>query len=53
MNKISIIKSEQLQFLENKSKYICVNFAYKFAVKIGYFYNEIEKPDLHELIKKI
>jgi len=50
MNKISIINLKGLQSLVNKDEYIFVNFDYKKALKISYFYDEIRKKERSKLI---
>lgn len=50
MNKISIIKLKGLEALGNKDEYIFVNFDYKNALRIGYFYDEIRKKERNKLI---
>ncbi|SHM01832.1 hypothetical protein [Chryseobacterium polytrichastri] len=51
MNKISIINSKDLKTLANEDKYIFVNFSYKHAVKISYFYEDINKNERNKLIQ--
>jgi len=50
MNKISIINSKDLQTLKDMNEYIFVNFAYKYSLKIGYYYDEIKKNERVKLI---
>lgn len=50
MNKISIINLKGLEALGNKDEYIFVNFDYKNALRIGYFYDEIRKKERNKLI---
>lgn len=51
MNKISIINSSALKTLINKDEYTFVNFNYKYALKISYFYEEIKKDERNKLFK--
>lgn len=51
MNEISIISLKELHTLRNKSEYTFINFAYKHALKIVYFYDEIRKDERNKLIK--
>lgn len=51
MNEISIISLKELHILRNKSEYTFINFAYKHALKIVYFYDEIRKDERNKLIK--
>lgn len=50
MNIVSIINSRELQTLKDMNDYIFVNFAYKYALKISYFYDEIKKNERVKLI---
>lgn len=50
MNKISIINLKELEALGNKDEYIFVNFDYKNALRIGYFYDEIRKKERNKLL---
>jgi len=50
MNKIQIIDLNSLKTLTDKDKFIFVNFDYKYALKISYFYEEITKKERIELI---
>lgn len=51
MNKILIITSKELKSLRNRNEYIFINFYYKYALKITYFYEKIRKNERNELIK--
>lgn len=51
MNAISIISSKELQTLNSKNDYIFINFDYKYAIKISFFYEKIKKSERNRLIK--
>lgn len=50
MNDISIINLNVLSSLKYKDEYIFVNFAYDKAIKIGFFYDEIDQNELSKLV---